>query len=142
MTLTIGIALGAGVLIVVMLGVAFIVPPIDDESTVKANRRTPSPHSPRRHVTIRRSGKIPALEEAPARLRTHETRTTPAEKPAQRPARRGIAEPTTAWPRKLSHERQHFRAWRRRRALGAAQAGWVGAGVVALVAIGYLIAHI
>jgi hypothetical protein len=142
-TLTIVIALGACVLIVVMLAVAFVLPPVDDESFVKASRRTSSPLSPRPEVTIQRSGTMPALKDAPAPRATPETRTKPAENPAQRPVWREIAATSTRWRRKLSHALLHFRAWRRRRGLDAGQAGRVAAGVVVLaVALGYLIAHI
>ena len=137
------IALGACVLIVVMLAVAFVLPPVDDESIVQANRRTSSPRSPRREVIIRRSGTMPALKDAPGARTTPETRTKPAGKPAQRPAWREITEASTTSRRKLSHALLHFRAWRRRRGLDAGQAGRVAAGVVVLaVALGYLIAHI
>jgi hypothetical protein len=136
------IALGAGVLVVVLLAIAFVVP-MDDDSIDKASRTTPSPLFSRRQVTIRGSRQMPALRHAPARRATPEARTTPAWKPERRPAWRRITEASTAWRRKLSHDLLYLRAWRRRRALDAGQAGWVAAGVVALsVALGYLIAHI
>ena len=134
MILTFIIALGACVLVVVLLAIAFVVP-TDDESIVEANRRTPSPLFPRRQVTIRRGGTTPSPKDDPARRTTLETRTTPASNPAWR----GIAEASMAWLRKLFHDLTQLRAWRRRR---TPEAGWVAAGVALSVAIGYLIVHI
>ena len=138
------IALGACVLIVVMLAVAFVLPPVDDESIVKASQsQNVEPRSPRREVTIRRSGTVPALKDAPGARTTPETRTKPAGKPAQRPAWREITEASTTSRRKLSHALLYFGAWRSRRGLEAGRAGRVAAGVVVVsVALGYLIAHI
>jgi hypothetical protein len=139
-TLNAIIALSAGVLIVVLLAIAFVVP-TDDEPIDNSSRRTPSPPSPRRQVTIRRSGRTPGLRDARPRRATPEARTTPTLR-EPRPAWSGIKEASTVTRRKLSHDLLHLRAWRRRRGLPEGEAGLVVAAVALSVALGYLIAHI
>jgi hypothetical protein len=138
------IALGVGGLVLVMLAIAYVEPmdeePMDHEPVDRASRKAPSPQ-PRPQVTIRRSGPMPTLRDAPRRLATPEARTTHARK-LPRPARRGITSASTAWRHKLAHDLLHLRAWGRRRGLHEGQAGWLAAAVALSVALGYLIVHI
>lgn len=97
MTLIIAIvALGAAVLVIVMLAIAFVLPPMDDELIDKAEGRTPSRRSLQRQVTVRRSGPTSAHSDAPARRATGETRTTRTWKPAW-PAGRGRVSHASMW---------------------------------------------
>ena len=117
--------------------------PIDEA----ASRAAPSP-PPRRQVTIRRSGPMPGLRDAPSRRATPEARTTRARKPPRRvlnerehlalgielvqqlrrpprPIWRDITNASTAWRHKLSDDLRHFRAWGMRRR-GLTRSGRLG----------------
>ena len=136
------IALGAGWLIIVMLAIAF--PRMDDRTRRGRDSRS-AESSSRRQVTIRRSGPMRTLRDAPSRRAMRKARTTRARKP-RRPAWHGIANVSTAWRHKLSSDLLYLRArarrWERRRGLNEGEAAWIAATLALSVALVYLIAQI